>query len=155
MSENSPFNVDTSLLFRENLEQSDNSPSKDDLKKLSRVLAGTYQKLSDLSGSGEADFYNLPDRADRLAPVEHLYKSLSVRKFTDFVLIGIGGSSLGAKMLIDCIGNKNSIRFHFLDNSDPELAEEIFSKVDLTSTLFYMWYQNPAPPWKLLQVFLH
>jgi glucose-6-phosphate isomerase len=132
------FNVDTSLLFKENLENSSNSPGEDDLKKISRELASTFQKLSELSSTGEAEFFNLPDRADRLTSVEHLHKTLAVRKFKDFVLIGIGGSSLGAKMLINCIGNKNQINFHYLDNSDPELAEDIFSKVDLTSTLFYV-----------------
>ncbi|MEX0777479.1 MAG: glucose-6-phosphate isomerase [Phycisphaeraceae bacterium] len=46
------------------------------------------------------------------------------RKFTDLLLIGIGGSALGPQLIADALGapggRKDKLALHFLDNTDPE-----------------------------------
>ena len=42
-------------------------------------------------------------------------------RFTDLLLIGIGGSALGPQLVADALGRKrNKLRIHFLDNTDPD-----------------------------------
>ena len=43
------------------------------------------------------------------------------RKFTDVLLIGIGGSALGPQLVADALSAKrDKLRLHFLDNTDPD-----------------------------------
>ncbi len=62
-------------------------------------------------------------------------------EFDYFVLVGIGGSSLGAQMLFESLTwlNHNSFnypKFYVLDNVDPEKFEAIMEKVELEKTCF-------------------
>ncbi|MEM1211301.1 MAG: glucose-6-phosphate isomerase [Planctomycetota bacterium] len=42
-------------------------------------------------------------------------------RFSDLLLIGIGGSALGPQLLADALGSKKDrMRVHFLDNTDPD-----------------------------------
>lgn len=58
-------------------------------------------------------------------------------RFTDLIQIGIGGSDLGPRAL--CLAMEAfqlpGRRVHFISNVDPDDANEILSKVDLTKTL--------------------
>ena len=49
-----------------------------------------------------------------------------------FIILGTGGSSLGAKALINIKNNNNNI--HFIDNIDPNYFENFINKFDLNST---------------------
>ncbi len=46
------------------------------------------------------------------------------RKFTDLMLVGIGGSALGPQLVADALGSlggrRDKLRVHFLDNTDPD-----------------------------------
>jgi glucose-6-phosphate isomerase len=47
-------------------------------------------------------------------------------KFTDVLLIGIGGSALGPQFVSDALGTENdAMRLHFLDNTDPEGIDRV------------------------------
>ena len=67
-----------------------------------------------------------------------------VRKnFKYFVLIGIGGSSLGTEMLaqslLDYYYNfKESIKFFILDNIDPDKVKHTLNSIEIDKTLFYV-----------------
>ena len=63
--------------------------------------------------------------------------------FKYFVLIGIGGSSLGTEMLaqslLDYYYNfKGSIRFFILDNIDPDKVKHTLNNIEIDKTLFYV-----------------
>jgi transaldolase / glucose-6-phosphate isomerase len=59
------------------------------------------------------------------------------RGFTDIVLLGMGGSSLGPEVLGDTFGHQSSWpHFHMLDSTDPSQIDAIESAVDLGRTLF-------------------
>lgn len=45
----------------------------------------------------------------------------SARRFTDLLLIGIGGSALGPQLVADALGTaRDKLRPHFMDNTDPD-----------------------------------
>jgi transaldolase/glucose-6-phosphate isomerase len=57
--------------------------------------------------------------------------------FTDLVLLGMGGSSLGPEVLGETFGQASgSPRFHMLDSTDPAQIEAVEQAVDLVKTLF-------------------
>ncbi|HLG89499.1 MAG TPA: bifunctional transaldolase/phosoglucose isomerase [Alphaproteobacteria bacterium] len=57
--------------------------------------------------------------------------------FTDVVLLGMGGSSLGPEVLGETFGRQAGWpRFHMLDSTDPAQIEAIERSIDLGKTLF-------------------
>jgi len=82
-----------------------------------------------------SEFLTLPDQnISRILEIGEKAR----KKFKDIIVMGIGGSVLGAQMLNNCLCCKRekTPNFHFLDNIDPmgiEKIEEIFSK---KTTLF-------------------
>lgn len=59
------------------------------------------------------------------------------RKLSDVVLIGMGGSSLGAEVLGDTFGKlSNWPRLHVLDSTDPDQIRAVEKSITLSSTLF-------------------
>ena len=63
---------------------------------------------------------------------------LRAARFTDLVLIGIGGSALGPQLVADALGTKrDKITMHFLDNTDPDGVDRIVDTLTarLKSTL--------------------
>ncbi len=59
------------------------------------------------------------------------------RAFTDVVLLGMGGSSLGPEVLAETFGRQPGWpRFHMLDSTDPAQIKAIERAVDLGKTLF-------------------
>ncbi|EDP74053.1 glucose-6-phosphate isomerase [Hydrogenivirga sp. 128-5-R1-1] len=69
------------------------------------------------------------------------YANYIRENFDYFVLIGIGGSSLGAEMLFQALTwiNHNEFdfpKFYVLDNVDPEKVASILEKIDIEKTIF-------------------
>src|SRR6185437_297617 len=59
------------------------------------------------------------------------------RDFTDVVLLGMGGSSLGPEVLGETFGRQSGWpHFHMLDSTDPAQIKAIERAVDLGETLF-------------------
>ncbi|MCS7044067.1 MAG: glucose-6-phosphate isomerase [Bryobacteraceae bacterium] len=52
--------------------------------------------------------------------------------FTEVLSIGIGGSALGPMLLADALGHpkRDRMRLHFLDNTDPDGIERVFSLLE-------------------------
>ena len=76
----------------------------------------------------------------RTADVDRLIafaKDVKQRGFTDLVLLGMGGSSLGPEVLGKTFGLQPGWpRFHMLDSTDPAQIKAIEQAVDLGKTLF-------------------
>jgi transaldolase/glucose-6-phosphate isomerase len=59
------------------------------------------------------------------------------RAFSDVVLLGMGGSSLGPQVLAEVLGNPYSHpRFHMLDSTDPQQIADLEGAITLDQTLF-------------------
>ena len=77
---------------------------------------------------------------EELADVDRLHgfaEEIKKRGFTDLVLLGMGGSSLGPEVLAETFGPQSGWpRFHMLDSTDPAQIRAIERAVDLGKTLF-------------------
>ena len=59
------------------------------------------------------------------------------KSITDVVNIGIGGSDLGPKMVVEALSDyQNHLNVHFLSNIDPFHLDRLLKEIDLESTLF-------------------
>jgi glucose-6-phosphate isomerase len=59
-------------------------------------------------------------------------------KFTDLLVVGIGGSALGPQLVADALWTpENPVRPHFFDNTDPDGMEKVLGQIggDLGTTL--------------------
>jgi glucose-6-phosphate isomerase len=53
------------------------------------------------------------------------------KRFTDVLLIGIGGSALGPQFISQALGTPaDKMRMHFLDNTDPDGFDRVFSQLN-------------------------
>src|SRR5947209_3762120 len=89
----------------------------------------------------EAKWLGWLDIADRelanLAEYESFASEVRREGFTDVVLLGMGGSSLGPEVLGEIIGPaKGAPRLHILDSTDPAQVRGLESAIDVKNTLF-------------------
>ena len=66
----------------------------------------------------------------------NLKKIKKFKKFKTVIIIGMGGSILGAKAIYSFLKFKIKKKFIFIDNLDQEYLIRIKKKYDLTKTLF-------------------
>lgn len=82
----------------------------------------------------------LPIVEQELGEVDRLQafaREVQERGYTDVVLLGMGGSSLGPEVLAETFGHRQSWpRFHMLDSTDPAQVRAIEQAIDLPKTLF-------------------
>ncbi|MFG0247905.1 MAG: glucose-6-phosphate isomerase [Phycisphaeraceae bacterium JB051] len=51
-------------------------------------------------------------------------------RFTDLVIVGIGGSALGPQLVADCLGSKrDKMALHFFDNTDPDGFDRVVANL--------------------------
>ncbi|WP_127714921.1 glucose-6-phosphate isomerase [Halobacteriovorax sp. HLS] len=79
-------------------------------------------------------FFHLPKNEELLQSSIELHKKFA--HITEFVHVGIGGSSLGPEMLISAL-SKNKTNFTFINNIDPERISDQLEKVNIENALFY------------------
>ena len=103
----------------------------------------------------------LPVVEQELADVERLLgfaEDVKQRGFTDLVLLGMGGSSLGPEVFGETFGRQAGWpRFHMLDSTDPTQIKAIEQAVDLSKTLFVVSSKSGSTlePNIFLDYFLH
>jgi len=96
--------------------------------------------------SGEVGFYSLPYALDAMEGVREVADSFG-QWFESLVVVGIGGSSLGARAIADALlgpfWNERSPeerehfpRLYFLENVDPDTTKALLRRLDLRKTLF-------------------
>src|SRR4029077_2916782 len=80
-----------------------------------------------LNSAAEADIADYEDYAERVKG----------QKFTDAVVLGMGGSSLGPEVLARTFPKKSGFpKLHVLDSTDPAQVRTMEKSVDLSKTLF-------------------
>ncbi len=70
------------------------------------------------------------------------------QKFSDLLVIGIGGSALGPQWIASALSTPNDkMRVHFLDNTDPEGIEMTLSRIEhLDTTLVIVISKSGSTP---------
>jgi transaldolase/glucose-6-phosphate isomerase len=77
-----------------------------------------------------------PARAD-IADYEDFAQRVKRQNFTDAVVLGMGGSSLGPEVLAETFAKKSGFpKLHVLDSTDPAQVRSMESAVDIARTLF-------------------
>jgi len=77
-----------------------------------------------------------PAKAD-LADYEDFAQRVKGQKFTDAVVLGMGGSSLGPEVLAETFPKKTGFpKLHVLDSTDPAQVRAMEKAVDIGKTLF-------------------
>jgi transaldolase/glucose-6-phosphate isomerase len=93
------------------------------------------------TGTDEADWVGWLNVVEQeLADVDRLQRfaaDTKSRSYSDVVLLGMGGSSLGPEVLGKTFGRQSGgPRFHMLDSTDPAQIKAVEQAVDLGKTLF-------------------
>ncbi len=71
------------------------------------------------------------------AVISGTQKGFTGKAFTDVVNIGIGGSDLGPKMVVESLQfYKNHLNTHFISNIDGDYVQEVLKKINPETTLF-------------------
>jgi transaldolase/glucose-6-phosphate isomerase len=79
---------------------------------------------------------NSPAQAD-IADYEDFAQRVKGQKFTDAVVLGMGGSSLGPEVLAETFPKKSGFpKLHVLDSTDPAQVRAMEKAVDIGKTLF-------------------
>ncbi len=75
-------------------------------------------------------------------------KAATAKKFTEVLVVGIGGSALGPQLVADCLGNRDKMRVHFMDNTDPDGIARVLKtlKSRLKSTLVLVVSKSGGTP---------
>ena len=80
---------------------------------------------------------NAPSAAKQhLAQLEAFAAKVKQGKWSDVVLLGMGGSSLGAEVLRETLAKNGTPRFHILDSTNPDEIATLDETIALATTLF-------------------
>ncbi len=107
---------------------------------LGRCAAGLTQ-INAWYQDGSLPLLRLPEARDDLSEVANFVTEVRA-SFADFIVLGTGGSNLGAKTLfaLDHLGLNQStqgIRCHFLDNVDPVPFRALMGSLDPAKTFVF------------------
>ena len=105
-----------------------------------------YQDIEGRRAKGEIGFFDLPSDAETARGVQEVADSFG-QWFENVVVLGIGGSGLGAVTLRDALlaprwnerdeeGRDYFPRLYALDNPDPATVGPLLDRLDLRRTLF-------------------
>lgn len=115
-----------------------------ELDSLSALVQAEHERIAREHENGGQKWQDLPDNT-ALADEIVTFATAARKKYHDFILIGIGGSSLGAIATIQALTSpyrnwlpedrRDGPRIFVLDNPDPEKVAATLDTVDLEHTL--------------------
>ena len=115
------------------------SITKKDIEQRYKDLAkNAVNSLSEKRKSEKIGFMDVSDKTINVARIKEVSNWVR-NNADDFVVLGIGGSSLGGKTIVSALTNKftrKGIRVHFVDNVDPDYFTELLSAIDPKRTVF-------------------
>jgi transaldolase/glucose-6-phosphate isomerase len=91
------------------------------------------------TGTDEDKWLGWLDSAEKapVADYEDYANRVKGQKFSDAVVLGMGGSSLGPEVLAETFAKKPGFpKLHVLDSTDPAQVRAMEAKIDIASTLF-------------------
>lgn len=93
-------------------------------------LKQSYNFLAQFLARKEIGFPDLPQRSDLWQSAKEQGSQLR-KKFSDLVVVGIGGSALGPRVIVDLFAGASSSahKVHFCDNVDPQEFDNLFHQL--------------------------
>jgi len=138
------FEMDFNNVMAEVL-SSDNGLALSDINELKAPLAQAHKDLMRRRADQELPFYDLPFQTQEVKTIRRMADDIR-KKAENFVVLGIGGSSLGAKALFKALtplnhnlidtGKRRFPRLFVADNVDPEGMVTLLNYVDPRRTVF-------------------
>jgi glucose-6-phosphate isomerase len=104
-----------------------------------------FSTIKELIISRNQGFLNLPQDYENLEKVINFHVQNSF-KFSTIVLIGIGGSSLGPKCILQALGGQTEKQVFIVDNIDPDEIQNVSQKLNFEETLFLVITKSGATP---------
>lgn len=114
------------------------------IDEIAPIVAQQHERLEAEHAAGGQRWMDLPSDTALAAEID-AFAAAARQRYQDFILIGIGGSSLGAIATVQALTNpfrnlqpsaeRNGPRFFVLDNPDPEKVAATLAMVDLPNTL--------------------
>ncbi len=117
-------------------------------------------KLAEWQASNFAGYHRILQPGSDCAPdlkkiqeiVGHHRSGGTGRTIRDFVVLGTGGSSLGAEAIVRALKpSGDAPRFHIADNNDPQWFQWLLHSLDPEETLFYVVSKSGKTPETLSQ----
>ena len=118
-----------------------------ELEAIARKAAPIHDDLMARRESGELKFYDLPFDQKMLNDVEAVASTIRDR-FSNLVVLGIGGSALGSRAVLTALGEweynlrpqskRETPRLFICDNVDPLSFSSLLNRIDPKDTLFFV-----------------
>ena len=111
--------------------------SDDNKSDIINILSNITSKKLELSEP--SDFWGFLEAPINIIKDEEFYRDnidSFISKFDDIVLIGTGGSSLGARCLVEIYSHNASVSFHYANSSNEHSLLELQKKIYLPKTGF-------------------
>ncbi|MCK4668304.1 glucose-6-phosphate isomerase [Candidatus Dependentiae bacterium] len=119
--------------------------TKEDFRKMDSLKKEVIKAFNDKKQMGKFPFMDIPFKSGEVPDIES-YVSQVKGKFKNFVVIGIGGSSLGCICILESMKpnfynllpneKRGGPRIFIPDNIDPELIHDLFEVIKPEETLF-------------------
>lgn len=123
----------------------ENGLLEEEISQIEDVVKASLNKLEDGHSTGDPGFLALPYTSDA-AKKCHRWAIEAREKFDTFVLLGIGGSALGPRAIVDILrhpfhnlladGHRIGMRMFVYDNVDPVVFGGLLDVIDLKRTVF-------------------
>ena len=113
---------------------------------MAQAFGDAHARVEAQRAAGVLGFLDLPYAEESVQQVQRLADGFA-QWFEDVVVLGIGGSGLGAKALRDALlgpywndrsaeGRDHFPRLHVVDNPDPNTMQGLLERVEVAKTLF-------------------
>ncbi len=125
------INIDYNFALKEII--GDKGISINEIKKLEEKSLKVHKRLIEEINDQKIGFYQLlTQNLSELKKKVDIFKN----KFKNMVVLGIGGSSLGAKAIFSALEKKSPRNLYVLDNIDPDFFINFIEKLNLEETCF-------------------
>ncbi len=103
-------------------------------------IVPVYEKFIQDMDHDKSHFFHLPVQSKWNEEYTALQATLASRipEVDTFIQLGIGGSSLGAELIVRALGSNKAPQFHFFENIDPDWIFDTLEKINPKRTLFYV-----------------
>ncbi|GAC1431031.1 MAG: bifunctional transaldolase/phosoglucose isomerase [Terriglobales bacterium] len=113
----------------------------DDWRAAGKVRRLWQRDASLWTGTDEANWLSwlsiVEEQIGKIGDLKRLSEEVKREAFSDILLLGMGGSSLGPEVLEKTFGRINGFpQLHVLDSTDPAQIKAFEKKIDLAKTLF-------------------
>jgi glucose-6-phosphate isomerase len=125
------------------LDPSTGGLARTDLEGIGDAAKAAFEAFEARRRAGELGFADLPSDPGGAEAAAKLARELAER-FENFLVLGIGGSSLGGRAIVSALAHpfhnliprerRGAMRVFFPDNSDPATFEALLGSVDLAET---------------------